>query len=564
MRRWQRVAVLVSMVGLMALVSGCGSASAVSATPSTLSIALPSQTSLSWFPPIVPTTDCYSLSGGGWYGPNPYMPLLWFGHNDTIDYAMSIATSVTPSHGDTLFTIKLNPKWHWSNGQPVTAADVAYDAQLLIAGSEPTAPWTYCDAGSGGLPGTWKHVTVVNAHELTIQTTTPQNPIWFINNGIGQIIPLPKAVWAKYSNWDRELSWIKSIASQPGNKVYRVVDGPYYVSKAVTNEYWTYTANPRFDGTKPAFKTVRFLYETSSASTFLALKKGTVAIAEAPTSYMSALKKLTHYKIVAPPLFGFNWIALNFRANSLDVGSLFNHLYIRQAMQMGIDQPAIIKLYDGYARPTYNPVPSAPRNAYYDYALKNPYPFDPTKGKALLELHGWHEVNGVMEKGGQKLSFPVVTGTYSAEVDEWELIQSDWAKEGIKITLYPSSLPSTAGKNWAAIGIGTWIYSPYPSGGALFASTGGVNQGLEAYNNPTMNTLINKTKAPATSRQTLTAFHAYEKYAEQQLPFLYVPTANASSGFLYAVSSSLEGFSQNWSASELYTPLNLVVPARGS
>ena len=68
---------------------------------------------------------------------------------------------------------------------------------------------------------------------------------------------------------------------------------------------------------------------------------------------------------------------------------LENQLYIRQAMQYLIDQPAYIKSIQlGYGTPTYGPVPAFPQTSFLDPAEKsNPYPYDPataSSGSCLL------------------------------------------------------------------------------------------------------------------------------------------------------------------------------------
>lgn len=557
---------LVGAAALGGFLAGCGSPSATAPPVSIrqLAIALPPQVSLNWFPPIVPVTACYDVNGGGWFGPDMYKPLVWVNPNDAIDYARSLASGISVNRNDTVFTVTLNPKWHWSNGQPVTAADAAYDVQLILAASGSKAPWAYCFAGSGGVPGDWKSVHVTGLYTFSITTTKPVNPAWFEHNGLGQIVPVPKSTWERYANPLQELNWIKSVSATWSNRVYDVYDGPYHIVSGVNSEYWLYAANPHYDGVhQPTFRTVRYYYETSEASTFLALKKKTVELATAPSSYLGALKKMTDYRIVAPPLFGYQWLGLNYRRTTLDVGPLFNNLYIRQALQMGIDQAAIIKLYGGYATPVYGPVPRFPHNIYYDYRLPDYYPYNPARGKALLESHGWHEVNGVMEKNGTKLAFPILdqSGAGSPSIqDEFEIIQAGWAKEGIKATIYLSALPANDGQNWAVSGFGTWVYAPdfYPSGGSLFASTGGVNLSGGDYRSAEMDHLIQATYAPGSEAQTIQRFYAYEKYAAQQLPVLWVPMSNAATGFLYSVATNIKGFQANYSPQEGYTPLNLL------
>ena len=357
----------------------------------------------------------------------------------------------------------------------------------------------------------------------------------------------------------QELQWINSIGASPRNAVYQVIDGPYLPVKVVHDQYAEFVANPHFDGSpKPVYKKVLEEYYTSSASELLALKKGTLDIDQYVTSdTVPTVQKLAAYHLLQEPSWGYYYIQLNFRSNAASVGGLFNQLYIRQALQLGIDQPAIVKaVYNGSAVPTYGPVPYTPKNAFYNYAQKNRYSYNPAKGKALLVQHGWHLVNGVMERNGQQLAFPFLVQSGSSSTLFAEILQADWAKEGIKVSLVTQSIdtlysvignPADSSK-WAIAG-GTlfgWLYIPdyEPSGDGLFNTGAGFNLG--AYSNSTMDHLIALTEAPGTPQQSKRRFLQYEAFAAQNLPVLYVPTPTIP----IAVSTSVKGFASSWNSIE--------------
>jgi peptide/nickel transport system substrate-binding protein len=568
-RQWaaRRGRVLLALAAVAALtggLAGCGATPTAAQVPNTLTIALGAQSTLDWWPPIVPGNDCYTLTGGGVVGPDMYMPLLWINRHDGIDFARSIANRIQVSDNYTRFTVTLNPKWHWSNGQPVTAQDVVYDWTLIHAASMSNSPLPYCYAGVGGVPQDWASVRATSPTTVVVQTRIPVNPVWFEHNGLGQLVPIPRQVWDRYANVDQELAWIKSIANDPQNPVYRVVDGPYRIAQAVTDQYWRFVANPRYDGTKPRIKTVLYDYETSDAAIFAQLKKGTVDIAAVPFSYYEPAQHLSGYRLIREDVFAFDFIHLNFHADTPDVGPLFNHLYIRQALQLGIDQPAIIQsLYHGLATPTYGPVPYRPANIYYDAALKNPYPYDPARGRALLEQHGWRMVNGVMTRGSVRLVLPYIYPAASATLQHIaELLKQSWAQEGIQInleplggTLYLDTIGVAANSDkWAIAGRGVWIYFPdyFPSGGALFTTNAGVNFG--GYGSNRMNQLVAATYQGGTPAQIRQRLDAYQVYAAEQLPVLYVPTP----GTLYAVRDDVTGFQSQYNAIVGYTPDNRI------
>ncbi len=563
--RGRRLGSLALLGALMGGLAACGSSTPFAATPSTLVVGTSVGLTISSWLPLVGPSDCIGVNGPGGLGPDTYKPLLWYANSGQLDLARSLASKVSVSRNDTLYTITMNPKWHWNTGQPVTAADAAYDAQLFLAASTPNTPYPYCFNGSGGVPRDWSKVTVLNSHTFTVQTTQPVNPLWFERNGLGQIVPLPKFSWDKYSSVTQELKWMSKVTSQPSNPIFGVYDGPYHLSKVVTNDYWEFLANPHYDGThKPAFKKILWKYETSAQSAFLALKSGSVQISQLPMTFYSSLAKLPKYRIVSPQLFGYQWLGLNFNAPSLGgTGPLIHNLYIRQALQLGIDQKTIIDtLNHGLGQTVTGPVPALPKNTYYDYALPNYYPYNPARGKALLNAHGWHEVNGVMQQNGVKLAFGLYYGSGASTTlqNTFQLLASDWAKEGIQVTMHPKPLPTQVSNNWVIGGLGDWFYAPdyFPTGGDLFASTGGINQAIGHYDSSTMNRLIQATYKPGTAAQVKARMAAYQKYASQNLPVLWMPVTPAADGFLYVVSNSVKGFRSHYDDMEAYVPYNLL------
>ena len=227
----KRLPALASATVLAGLLAACGQQSTPTATTvqgGTAVIALPTQTSPNWWFPVISSEDY----GDSNFQMNVmmYVPLIHISKTDGIDYKRSLAESVTANATGTKFTIHLNPKWHWSNGQPVTSQDVVFTWDILKAASSnlPGASWAYGGAGSGGIPTRWTSVTATSPHTVTVTLNTPSNPNWFIHNGLAQIVPVPKAVWDKHpNNIIKELAFIHSLANSPGASEYRVVDGPY-------------------------------------------------------------------------------------------------------------------------------------------------------------------------------------------------------------------------------------------------------------------------------------------------------------------------------------------------
>jgi peptide/nickel transport system substrate-binding protein len=556
--------------GLLMTVTGCGTSSSAAkntttkTTPTTttsakttntsnggiITYALPSQTNLNWFLPLsVPTGSLYD----GQLFFQLYKPMLWINNDYKINWKSSIADKITYNKAGTVYHVFMNPKWHWSNGHPVTTKDVMFTWHVIQAASSSKAPspWPFGGAGTGDIPNGIKSIVPNSKYEFTITLDKPANQEWFIYNGIIQITPLPASVMDIHKNIQKEIKYL----GDNGTNAYfdKVVDGPFEIKSAVPSQAWTIVPNPHYDGHKSHVKEIVFAYEASSAAEFSALKTGAINVGYLDLSQYDSRGSLTSMgdRILPQYTFGVDYTALNMRPGS-STRSIFDHLYIRQAMQMGQDLQAIDKsIYHGYAPVLDGPIPTVPKTKFIDPALNNTvYPFNIEKGKKLLESHGWKEVNGVMTKGKQQLKFVLLYASGSTSgTDEAEVLKEDWAKEGIDITLKPMSfstlisitgVPKDANQWQMATGFGWGYNGPgfYPTGGQLFATNAPSGFG---YSNKTEDALIDATHVPyQTEQETMKHFFAYEDFTAKHLPFLW----NNNVGTLAVVAPTVHGFAQ--------------------
>jgi peptide/nickel transport system substrate-binding protein len=261
---------------------------------------------------------------------------------------------------------------------------------------------------------------------------------------------------------------------------------------------------------------------------------------------------LGSYNLVPAYLPSINYFLYNFAStgNGGVAGAIVSQLYVRQAMQLLIDQPGEIKgVYRGYAIPTYGPVPQAAGTVPTGEG-SNPYPHNPSSAVRLLTRHGWRVVRngtsvcvkagtsagecGTGIPAGTKLD---LTLTYADDAyGVGALMRNEsasWARAGIHVTLTgaPSEkvvdgLPScggTPGCTWelANLGVGwPFILDYYPTGEQIFAT--GALSNLGAYSNATTDSLIEKTIT------TNAGLGQYEASVAKQLPVAFQPNAVSS------------------------------------
>ncbi len=497
----------------------------------TIIAALSPASNVSWYFPETnaanQTTTVGDILGMLWE------PLLYFNYQDKLDPTQQLASKVTYNTQGTVYHVFLNPKWHWSNGSEITSADAVWSIDTLLAMMAPNAPppWPASADGSGGMPQDIKSVVANGPYEFTVTVTKPVNQEWFIANAIGAMEVWPKAVWDKYpTNMTQELKYLGQNATNPNFD--SVISGPFKMVSAVQNQAWTFVPNPNYSGHKSIVSKFIWQYEASDTTEFAGLKTGTIQVGYLPAADWSARLELPDRMIEQPNLsYGFTWPDMKAGAMG-GVNTIFANLYVRQALAMGMNgQAALDIVYHGQGTPGYGPFPAVPKTQFADPVLTKPiYPYNPAKGKALLEAHGWHEVNGVMTKGSQQMKFTMMYPSGDiANQEEQELFQAGWAKEGIQVTLEPTPFATLVGdlpdpSKWEMVGGISLVYGGgYPSGETLFYENKDLDE--NGWNNAEENHLINLTTEPSPSPAvTQQRMFAYFEYTAKELPALFLPS----------------------------------------
>ncbi|MGZ4493173.1 MAG: ABC transporter substrate-binding protein [Nocardioides sp.] len=502
-----------------------------------------------------------------------YRPLYWFGgHNNqpTLDAGLSVANPAQYSSDGKSITISLKP-WKWSNGESVNADDVIFWQNMITAEKANWAAYT-----PGAYPDNVTKTTKVNDTTVKFTLDKKYSELWFTYNELSQVTPMPMA-WDVTSAgaapgsggchtdmskckavYNFLISQAKDQKSYATSKIWGVVDGPWRLGSYSASGNYSLVPNPKYSGSpKPKLDEVKFLPFTTDSAEFNVLKAGgTIDIGYIPSQDLPQKPASQDVPSTNPVgsssyllpqyTWSVDYFAPNF--NNPRLGPAFKQLYVRQALQLTLDQPVDAqKARKGYAYPNYSPVPVKPNNQWLSpAALKGtPYPFDPAKAKSLLTGHGWTMQGGVMTctspgtgasqcgqgvPKGLKLSIAYHYASGDAALNqEMQQYKSDAAQAGIQLNMKQEPFNSVIGEavpcktnqpqcsweinNWG----GGWLYAPdfLPTGEALFATGSGSNSGN--YSDPKMDQLIAATQ---TENGTQPLF-AYEDYTAQQLPVIF-------------------------------------------
>jgi peptide/nickel transport system substrate-binding protein len=498
-----------------------------------------------------------------------YRPLYWFGLGSSTALVPSLSLADTPRFTNANRTVTITLKgWRFADGQKANARSVMFFLNMYRA--DPTA---YCGYNAGyGVPD---QVRSASGSGMTVRINfvTPVNPSWMLDNYLSEITPLPD-IWDRTSPTQRAncaggvygaaatkaactgvVTFLSSLAADTATFTQPLwqsgVDGPWRLTAFDSLGDATFQPNPHYSG--PQRAQVRMLKERAYASTeaeeadlelgrlSLGYIDPTILTAPAPVSGRPGPNwdpLVNRYAMTLGRTWSFNFAALNF-STADPKSAAINQLYIRQALQLSIDQGGLIRsTLKGYGSPVYSPLPSRTPHVLAK-PLSDPYPYNPAAAETLLAAHGWTSQNGVLTctspgtapdqcganiSSGYTLSFNVVVAGNSPSLSQ--IMNSEaasWRAQGIGVTVITSSFSNviddcSGGSGFEICAWETsWTYTPsyFPSGESMFTPGGGSNIGT--YSDARMTTLIGAT----THRSgTLTA---YARYAAQQLPVLFQP-----------------------------------------
>jgi peptide/nickel transport system substrate-binding protein len=559
-----------------------GASSVVSTNANTITFAEAPGTAPNY---IFPYLGCayFSVATLSQFQEMTYRPVYWFGTpgSSAVDYKISPANAPTFSNGNKTITIDMKG-WKFADGQTVNAESVMFFLNMYKAD-----PTSYCGYNKGyGIPDQVASASGTG-NTVTIKFTTSVNPNWILYNYLAELTPMPNS-WditapGKTSTCasgvygaaatDTACKAVEAYLDKQSSTMTNFddslwtsgADGPWKLVSMDDLGNAEFIPNPTYSGPTKAQKGVDFVKEeafTTANAEETALRNGNITLgfvdpteltsnAPAPGKVGANWSAVSaKYDLTTGFTWAFNYAPFNFSTKD-PRHAIVAQLYIRQALQMGVDQTGIINKVDkGYGVPIDSPLPPNTPESVSGLPeklepVKNPYKFNLTKAKALLTSHGWKMNSSkvmVCQSAGTGASdcgagitkgtaldlsivwasgLPSLDDTFNTELADWDSIGFDFSHS--EASFNDVIADCSAGTKFEICSWGGgWSYAPdyYPSGETLFAPGGGFNVGT--YANATMTSDIKATTFGTASLKT------YAEEAATQLPVLYQPEATAT------------------------------------
>ncbi len=421
MRRLTTYGVIIA-AGLLAVgcsagassTSSAGSGNAHTSTNSTLTIS--NENGTLWTCGFSPLNSSDTLLSVGFV----YEPLVYVNPLQDGKTTPMLATSWTWGAGNKTLTFTVRQGVKWSDGTPMTAADVAYTFNLI-------KKYPGLD-----LTGVWSVLSSVTATGNTVTFDfSAAGAVPYFYYIADQTPIVPQHIWSTLANPQTD------PIKQP------VGTGPYLMTKCSPQNI-TYTANPNYwQPGEPKIKKIQYPAYTSNNTANDDLANGS---AQWGGQYIPSIQ--TFYTAKNPNFHYWFPPTVNVSLVPNLTNPLLSNVKVRQAMSYAINRTQVSTIGESGYEPPANqagivtPTFSSSLNNSALSSWGNGY--DPAKAKALLASAGFHPgSDGIMANAaGQKLSFSVINiGDYSDWVASMQVIQQDLKAIGIQIT--PHNLSNT-------------------------------------------------------------------------------------------------------------------------
>ena len=420
-----------------------------------------------------------------------------------------LASSYAWSNGNRTLTFTIRPGVKWTDGKPLTAADVLFTFNLLKAhpALDLNASWSVL-----------KSVTQ-NGNKVVFNFKGAAVPYFYYVASQTPIVP--QHVWS-------------TIKDPVTYKDDHPVGSGAFTMNSCSPQVIKYQKNPSYwQSGKPMIETVYYPAFTSNdpANQQLASGKAQWGSQFIPNINKYYLKNNPDNHYWFPPLVNVS-VFFNLK------DPILSNLAVRQAMAYAIDRAKVSQIGEyGYEPPSNQTGVVTPTfNDWLDQGLAKKVSYDPAKAESILQQAGFKKFGGIYHTpAGKPLSFSILNiGGYSDWVASVQVIQDELKAVGIKIT--PENLSSTTYDNDVYNGKFQLAYDGNESGGPtpyyelrqLLYSKNSAPIGQpaasnwERYSNPQVDALINQYAATADLAKQKSIVKQLEAVMVNEIPVIPV------------------------------------------
>ena len=350
-----------------------------------------------------PTTISQLVNGDerllGPWGPLPqqYLVFLPLFDRDYPESPYQLSESWQISEDGRTWTFQLREDARWQDGMPVTAADVAFTADLF---DHPDVTWR--SGGATTLEVVDERTVVFQLHRSdwswNIETVYPKHLLEDLDP-------------AEFQTWP---FWTNPVGS-----------GPYRYDRFIPDAMVELVVDSAWAGSRPSVERFRFRF---GGQPVVLLEAGEIDMAGGKNVVQLARRRPNLRVQVAEGSSGHTMIWWNHNRPPLD------DVRVRRALDIAIDRREVMSFNELPVEVPMVDVPITGRQ-WRERSFPPPVAYDPDRARALLAEAGWvdGDQNGVVEKSGRELRLEF--NVHANAADDAVLIQDQLSRIGVAVEL---------------------------------------------------------------------------------------------------------------------------------
>jgi peptide/nickel transport system substrate-binding protein len=352
------------------------------------------------------------------------------------------------------WTYHIRSGMKWSDGQPITAKDVAWTFNKIM--TDQTAA-----TANGNFVANFDTVTAPDDSSVVIKTKSPQATMLALDVPI-----VPEHVWSKVTD-----------IGKYDNLQYPVVgSGPFVLTNFTQGQSITLKANPDYYGEKPAYDQLEFRHYDNEDAAVQGLKNGDVDVVSGLTpAQFTALQSTPNLTTVKARQGRQNDMLINYEAQTNtrqpigDANPVLKDPKVRRAIAESVDVKTLVdKAYGGLAEPGSGFVPAVFGKWHWSPDPSQEQKFDLTAAGKLLDDAGYPKgADGIRtDKQGKPITLRLLADSGNPQETAAANFIKGWLHQvGIDVTIQALSSEAvtdagTAGKY--DLQMNAWTGNPDP------------------------------------------------------------------------------------------------------
>ncbi len=418
MWRWMRLSAVVAAVALLAAACGGGGGGGGTETPTeggiveggVLRIGDPG-TIDSLNPFVAFNQDAYNT----FFSIYPYLVQ----YDENLEFTGDFATTWETSADGLTWTFHTVPDATWSDGQPLTAEDVAYTLNTILKYAK----------GPTGLSAAYvSHMAGAEATDANTVVIHYEEPVGNVLGNLEQIAILPQHIWSQHEG--NEGKDLKTFDNAPPI----VSGGPFVLTDYQKRDFAKFETNPSYYGPKPHIDGYGVKFFTNTDAMVQALLNDEIdMVYQTPPNAISKLEANPNITIVTGPGVTEDDFIFNSNPDKPNNTELLDPK-VREAFAHAIDKQQIVDVVlGGYGEPASTFIPPA-TGAWHNSDIQSET-YDIDLANQILDELGYSPgADGIRVANGHKMEYDVLLPNDLEGVERsFQIVQASLEQVGIKL-----------------------------------------------------------------------------------------------------------------------------------